>query len=203
MRQIKWLTGIRILLPALLIIMLLQACQNDLNQVKQISALEVNTPIDTTKGVELIYSDSAKVKSRVTAILMLRHNVAQPFYEMPKGVKITFFDDKMNMKGLDANPEKHILAVVTSDYAITSNNDKLIELRKNVKLVNTEGDIFTTEQLFYDINKKLIYSDKACRFNKADGTDLEGTSFKSNESFTDYTFANGHGPIATKGNLLQ
>lgn len=202
MKQIKWLTGI--LLPALFIAMLLQACENDLNQVKQISAQEVNKPVDSTTGVDVIYSDSAKVRAHLQAPLMLHYTTAvNPHYEMPKGVKIVFYDDKLNQKTPNFNPDKHIVSTVTSDYAITSNNDKLIELRKNVVVRNTQGDVFTTQQLFYDANKKSIYSNQACQMTKVDGTVLDGTAFRSNESFTETYFEHGKGVIATKGNLLQ
>jgi hypothetical protein len=50
-------------LPALLFgMLLLTACENDLNKIKEISALQVSQPIDTTRGVEVIYSDSAILK---------------------------------------------------------------------------------------------------------------------------------------------
>jgi LPS export ABC transporter protein LptC len=202
MGQIKWLTGI--LLPALFIAMLLQACENDLNKVKQISALEVSKPIDTTKGVDIVYSDSAKVRARVVTPLMIHFTKAtNPHYEMPKGVKIFFYDDKLNQKTKVYDPEKHVVATVVSDYAITSNNEKLIELRKNVVVRNTQGDVFTTQQLFYDVNKKLIYSNQYCQMTKVDGTALDGTAFTSNESFTETHFEHGKGVIATKGNMLQ
>lgn len=195
MKPAKWLTGI--LFPALFITMLLQGCENDLNKVKQISSLEINSPVETTTGVDVIYSDSAKVKARMITPLMLRHNTANPYYEMPKGIKMTFFDTKY--KGKDTKE----ICTITSDYAITSNNDKVFEFRKNVVVSNTAGDIFRSEELIYDQNKKLIYSNQKCQLNRADGTALNGTSFKSNEDFTDYRFEQGKGDIVTKGNMLQ
>lgn len=205
MKQIKWLTGI--ILPALFIAMLLPACENDINQVKKISALEASVPNDSTTKVDVIYSDSAKVRAHVKAPLMVHHNnltnITQSFYEMPKGVKIVFYDDKLNQKTANFDPDKHIVSTVTSNYAITSNNDKLIELRKNVVVTNTAGDVFTSEQLFYDANKKIIYTNQYCRMTRVDGTDVNGTSFTSNETFTDYRFKQGNGAITTNGNMLQ
>jgi hypothetical protein len=204
MKQFKWFTGI--FLPALFMAVLLQACENDLNQVKKISALEASKPVDSTLGVDVIYSDSAKVRAHMITPLMLRQNPTDPnkgFYEMPKGVKIVFYDDKLNQKAPNFDADKHIVSTVTSDYAITSNMDKLIELRKNVVVKNTEGAVFTTQQLFYDTNKKLIYSNVACQMTKPDGTALDGTSFTSNETFTNYAFKQGKGTIATSGKLGQ
>ena len=202
MKQIKWLAGA--FLPVVLMAMLLQACENDLNKVKQISALEVSKPIDTTTGVDIVYSDSARVRAHVKTPLMIHFTIpTNMHYEMPKGVTIYFYDDKLNQKTPGYDPDKHIVSTVTSDYAVTSNSEKLIELRKNVVVKNMQGDIFTTEQLFYDVNKKLIYSNVYCRMTKVDGTNLDGTSFTSNESFTEIHFNAMKGVLATKGNLLQ
>jgi LPS export ABC transporter protein LptC len=202
MKQFKWLTGI--VLPALFIAMLLQACENNLDQVKRITALESNTHVDTTKGVTLVYSDSARVKSRILAPLMLHYTDPKKlYYEMPQGVKIFFYDDKINNKEPHFDADKHVIVTVVSDYAITSNGDKVVELRKHVVITNTAGDVFTTEQLFYDANKKLIYSNVACHLTKVDGTVLDGTGFTSNETFTDYHFEHGKGDIVTNGKLAE
>lgn len=188
-------------MPALFIAMLLQACENDLKKVQQISAKEVNNPVDSTKGVDLIYSDSARVKSRILTPLMLTYTVAKPYKEMPQGVKVIFYDATINTNVKNYDADKHIMFTVTSDYAITSNADKLIELRKHVVVKNIAGDVFTTEQLFYDSEKKKIYSKVACLLTKVDGTVLDGTGFTSNETFTDYHFDHGKGTIVTNGNL--
>lgn len=202
MKQMKWLAGA--FLPVILMAMLLQACENDLNKVKQISALEVSKPIDSTTGVDVVYSDSAKVKAHVITPLMLHFtSLTKPHYEMPKGVKINFYDDKINLKDPAYNADKHIISTVTSDYAITSNMDKLIELRKNVVVHNAAGDVLKTEQLFYDVSQKKIYSNVDSRFTRVDGTDQQVTAFWSNDSFTEIHFEQMKGVLATKGNTLQ
>jgi len=72
-----------------------------------------------------------------------------------------------------------------------------------VVVSNNAGDTFKSEQLIWDMNKKIIYSNQRCQLNKVDGTALDGTSFTSNETFTDYRFQQGKGDIITKGNLGQ
>jgi LPS export ABC transporter protein LptC len=201
MKQAKWYTAI--FLPALFITLLLPACENDLNKVKAISAMEVNHPTETTTDVDVIYSDSARVKAHMLTPLMIRHKekITNQYYEMPKGVKIDFYDEKQNKHNED--PNKFIVCTVTSNYAITSNNDKIIELHKNVVVTNKAGDTFRSEELIWDQNKKLIFSNQKCLLNKVDGTALDGTSFTSNETFTDYRFQQGKGNIVTNGNLTQ
>jgi hypothetical protein len=84
-------------LPALLLgMLLLGACENDLKKIKEISAKSVSQPIDTTRGVEVIYSDSAIVKGKMITSLLIHYDVSKqvtkPYYTMPKGVKVIFYD---------------------------------------------------------------------------------------------------------------
>ena len=64
------------LLQALLIlisVLLLNACDSDLQKIKEISAKQFTSAIDSTTNVDVIYSDSAKVKLEMTAPLLLQH----------------------------------------------------------------------------------------------------------------------------------
>lgn len=191
LRQSKLLIGF--FLPALLITLLLQACENDLKKVQEISAKEVNSLVDTTTGVEMIYSDSANVKSRVLAPLMLSYDkTAKPYHEMPKGVKMYFYNSKLE-----------ITNTVVADYAITHNTDKLIEFRKNVVVSSNKGDTFKSDELIYDRDKKTVLTTKQWQMNKADGTALTGTYFKSKDDFSDYSTNSGKGDIVTSGKIGQ
>jgi len=195
-RAVKWLPGI--ILPAVLMAMLLSACQNDMSKVRQISEKEFTNPVDSSITVEVTYSDSAHVKAVLKTPLLLNHNEAKPpFKEMPKGVHITIYNKNL---GIDAT--------IVSDYAITASKggdqtDNLITLRKNVVVTNAEGDTFKSDELIWDHLKKLIYSDKPVVMNKIDGTILNYSNFKSNENGKDQRGDNGYGTIATKGNITQ
>ena len=68
-------------------------CENDLKDLQKISANEVSKPIERYKDVDIIYSDSAKVKAHMTAPLMINYKVEKPYTEMPNGVKVIFFDN--------------------------------------------------------------------------------------------------------------
>ena len=178
-----------------IIVAFFSACENDLNKVKEISAEENGKTVETTTGVDIIYSDSARVKAHVLTPLMLHFNVntTNPYYEMPKGVKIVVYDAKLRPN-----------LTITSNYAITSNNDNVIELRKNVVLTDEVGDTFKSEELVWDRTKKLYYSNQTVYIDKPDGTHLTGANFKSSENiFTDYTMTHGKGDIVTNGSLAK
>ncbi len=170
---LKWLM---LLLPVFF-----WSCENDLKKVKQISSKEVNKPVETTIGVDVIYSDSAKVKARMTAPLMLNHTVTktvkQAYYEMPKGVKIDFYD-----------PKQKLISTVTAEYAITKNLNKIIELRRNVVVVNDKGDTFKSEELIWDQLAKRFYSNQFSTLLRQDGNTISGSTFQCKEDLTSPEF---------------
>src|ERR1700730_9818433 len=100
---------LRLCLPALFICMLLlSACENSLNDIEKIASKEEDKPISTSKNVDVTYSDSSKVKAVMLTPLMIElDDQVKPYQEMPKGVKITFYDDSLKEKG-----------TITSEYAI-------------------------------------------------------------------------------------
>lgn len=167
-RSILWLY-----LPALFASMLLlSACENSLNDIQKISSKEEDKPISRSTGVEIIYSDSAKVKAQINTPLMIEYSdVAKPYKEMPKGVKVVFFDDDLKVKGQ-----------ITSDYAILRDKENVIEFRKNVIATNAQGEKFKSEELIDDMNAKKLYSTKPVQITMANGNVMDGTGFNSNDS---------------------
>ncbi len=187
----KRLTGFFV--PVILMAVLLSACENDLKKVREISAKEFTNPVDSSMSVEVTYSDSARVKAVLkTPLLLDFKTVAKPYREMPKGIKITFYDK--NLK---------VVSTVVSDYGVTSHGDSVITLKKNVVVTNAEGDTFKSNELVWDSGKKLIYTNQPVVINKIDGTVLNYSNFKSNQTGTDYSGDNGTGVIVTKGNITQ
>jgi LPS export ABC transporter protein LptC len=176
-----------LLLPALLIGMLLiSACENDLNKIKEISAKESTNSINSTTGVDITYSDSAKVKLEMFAPLLLQYqNLKQPtkdYDKMPKGVKIIFFDANQKESG-------NIIA----DSAINHTNQKIIEFHKNVVATNSQGETFKSDELIWDQNKKIIYSDKTVQVTMKGGNVVNGVNFKSDEKLNHPVFGQSTG----------
>jgi len=171
-------------LPALLTCMLLlSACENSLNDIQKIASNEADQPISTSKGVDVIYSDSAKVKARMLAPLMLeRDDPAKGYQEMPKGVNITFYDDLMKVKG-----------TITSDYAIRLQKENTITFRKNVVATNAEGETFKSEELIYDQTAKKIHTEKPVEINMGNGNIMQGIGAVSNESLYPWTIKQSTG----------
>ncbi|MBU0697654.1 MAG: LPS export ABC transporter periplasmic protein LptC [Bacteroidetes bacterium] len=159
------------------------ACENDMSKVKQIE-LKQKEEIEITKGAEIIYSDSARVKARLTTPILYNHKTAKnPFYEMPKGIVVIFYDDNLKQT-----------SKVTSEYAIRKENEKIIELKKNVVATNAEGKTFKSEELIWDENLKRFYSNRVVTIT-TDKATISGTSFWATEDFSYYEIKQGAGPI--------
>lgn len=160
-------------LPALLIgVLSLSACENSLNDIKKIASKEENKPLSRSTGVEIIYSDSAKVKARLITPLMIQlEDKTKPYSEMPKGVKIIFYDDNLKEKG-----------TIVADYAIRREKENIIEFRKNVVATNAQGEVFKSDELIDDQTNKKLFSSKPVQITMNNGNVMNGVNFDSNES---------------------
>jgi LPS export ABC transporter protein LptC len=192
MRGAKLFTGL--ILPVLIAGMgLLTGCENDLKDLKKISASEVNKPVTSYTDVDVIYSDSAKVKAHMTAPLMLDYDkVEKPYTEMPKGVKVIFYNAELQETG-----------TITANYAIYHKKEKIILLRKNVVGTNVKGETFSSDELIWDQNTKQITSNQVVHVRMADGTALDGTSFTSDEGLNHWKFGQANGTISVKNQEIS
>jgi len=168
------------------ILCLFQVClsscaEDDLKKAARLSK-KVRLNVDRTIKVDIIYSDSAKVKAQGFAPILDKITPASgaEYQEMPKGVKINFIDEQMKIKGS-----------ITSDYAIMKDAEKTATFRRNVVVVN-EKLTFNTEELVWDQNKKMFFSPKGI-VTKADGTVLDAVDFSATEDFDLINWSHGRG----------
>jgi LPS export ABC transporter protein LptC len=167
----------KICLPALLIgMLLLSACENDIKKVQEISAADVSKPVQSYADVDIIYSDSAKVKGRMFSPLLMQYQGKAPYNEMPKGVKVIFYDKDLNQIG-----------TLTSKYAIQQADSNKIVFRRNVVATNAKGETFKSEELIWDQTAKMMHSTKAVQVTMANGDVMNGTGFQSDQSLSHWT----------------
>jgi LPS export ABC transporter protein LptC len=172
-------------LPALLFgMLLLGACENDLNKIKEVSAKLVSQPIDTSRGVEVIYSDSAILKGIMKTPLMINYAIAKPYYKMPSGVKIILYDAFGKETGN-----------IVADLGIYKYNEKLIEFYRNVVCTNSKGETFKSDELIWDQVKKTIYSRKPVQMTTPSGNVMNGKDFTSDDGLLHPIMNQGTGTI--------
>jgi LPS export ABC transporter protein LptC len=166
-------------------LLLFASCENDLKDVERISANKVSVPVDKSTDVTAIYSDSAVVKGKLITPLLNQYKTKN-YSEMPKGLTLIFYD-----KDLVESTR------ITADYGIRYENEKRVELRKNVVVTTSKGDVYKSEELIWDEAKHEVYSNQLIHVTRLDGTDVIGSSFRSDENFNNPIIENMHGPIST------
>jgi len=163
-----------VLLAAILGPLLLSACTNDLKKIREISAKIVNNPVDTTRGVDMIMSDSGKVKGQLITPLMLEYPITktnlQSYKLMPKGIKIILYDK--NHKET---------ANIVADTAYYYEDKQLIKFYKDVVITSSKNDVFKSQELIYDKAFHKITSSKPVDVRMANGDISHGTSLETNE----------------------
>jgi LPS export ABC transporter protein LptC len=161
---------------------LVSSCENDLKDVEKISSKKFQLPVDKSFGVSLLYSDSAIVKANLITPELFYFHTKQPYYEMKKGVTIIFFDDKQKEDRR-----------VTSDYGIWKENEKIVELRKNVVVINPKGETLKSDEVIWDMNKHRFFSNKMVTVVFANGSTFYGDGFWSDEDLFPYNLNHARG----------
>ncbi len=164
---------------------LLGSCEND---IERVGLLTDETLIPKIKGnqIEVIYSDSARVKVRITAPLFMNFpDLERPYMEFPKGMDVFFYGDSLKLE-----------SSIRADYTIYYTKERLWHATGNViarRLSN--GDELNTEEMYWDEQKEFIYSNAYTRVQNEDGT------FYGKEGFTSDQHLNNWQLIGTSGTV--
>ncbi len=154
---------------------ILVACSKD--SPEKIAAVVDRSSLPQLHATEIttIISDSGITRYRIFAPRWdVYDKASQPYWDFPNGIHFEKFNLEMKV---DAN--------IHSQYARFKENEQLWELRGEVRATNLQGDLFETEQLFWDQRVKRIYSDSLIKITQISHI-MTGIGFESNESMTDY-----------------
>ena len=107
---------------------MLLACKNDIKEVNALAERE-KRPDMTGENLELIYSDSARIKYRVLAPEYIKVNREKEKYEeFPKGIHVLSYD-----------PAGKMIGSIKAKYAKKLEDEMLWEARNEVVIINAEG----------------------------------------------------------------
>ena len=144
-------------------------------------------PLMETTNVLMLVSDSAKLKFQLTAPLQQRFENGDAIY--PKGVKVTFYS---------ADGTKQVVNILTADSAKIEKATNLYTMRGNVQVKNVpQQQRLNTEELFYDQNKRVIYTDSAMAVKVTTPNEyLTGFGLRANQDFSRYSITKPTGVFA-------
>ncbi len=171
------------LVPTLVGTILLFSCKTDMEMVNAFSNQESIASVKAS-NIEILYTENGKLKVRIIAPSTQYFQYAEePYTEFPEGIEVHKFDDTLAVE-----------SSLTASWALYYENKKLWNARYNVVATNRKGEILNTEQLFWDENKKTIYSNDMVKITTSDGV-IFGEGFESDENFDDWVIRKTSGII--------
>jgi LPS export ABC transporter protein LptC len=141
-------------------------------------------PIESASNVKILYSDSAKLQTEITAAEMNHYETENPYLEMPLGLKAIVYDDNGGIKSR-----------ITADYGINYEREQKMEVKKNVVVVNEKGEQLNTEHLIWNQKEAKLRSDEFVKITTKDEI-IFGTGLEANEDFTRYKIFNIKGTLS-------
>lgn len=122
-------------------------------------------------------SDSGVTRYRISAPQWdVFDKATSPYWEFSSGIHLEKFDENLKV---DAN--------IHSKYAKFNVNEQVWELKGEVKSTNLQGELFETEQMFWNQREEKFYTDSLVKITQATRI-TSGTGFESNQSMTLYQF---------------
>lgn len=166
----------------ILVLLLFMACSEAHEHTAPAVNPEDSVSMMTTYGVNTLISDSGVIKYRIVAEQWDVNMVRQPSrWEFMKGIFFEQFDEKFHVQGY-----------IQADTAWYFDQQRLWKLRGRVNIRNTNGLIYTSEELYWDGLKHEFYSNVFSRLVTPERT-IEGTYFRSDEKMTHYMVTNSKG----------
>ena len=133
-------------------------------------------PSMSTVNVATLISDSGITQYKIVSPLWnVYDEVDTPYWSFPKGIYLQKFD-----------PDFNVIASVAADSAKFFRLQNLWRLDGNVELTKVPGELFLTQQLFWDQRRNRLYSDSFIHIETPERM-LEGHGFVSNDRLTKYS----------------
>jgi len=164
-------------------VVILASCENDMAKVKLLTSSGV-VPTESSSNIKILYSDSAKLQTEITAPEMNHFETENPYIEMPLGLKALVYENDGTVKSR-----------ITADYGINYEREQKMEVKKNVVVVNEKGEQLNTEHLVWDQKAAKLRSDEFVKITTKDQI-IFGTGLEANEDFSVYRIYNIKGTLS-------
>jgi LPS export ABC transporter protein LptC len=139
--------------------------------------------VEEATNVQSLFSQGGRLRSKLTAPLMLRHSEDTVVVEFPKSLRMIFFDS--------LNREQSRMDARYGKYYESLNK---AYLRDSVVVANATGDTLWTPDLWWDQNAQKFYTDKPVRIFRRGDRIYGGKGFEANQDLTDIII---HQPTGT------
>ena len=129
-------------------------------------------PVSIAKNFTMTYTDSMLTKSFVSGKTHYDFtNDVLNYSEFFEDVELVIYDENKT-------------STIRSEYAIVYNSFRFMEFNDNVKITTTDGEILTTDKLYYDTENEWLFTEND--FEYIDKTNkIIANRLDSNRDFTD------------------
>jgi len=170
----------KILVSLILLILIyfsLSGCSNELDEVKEVTAVSDTLPGESAYNVVMHYSEKGHIQFTLKAEQLDRYSTVSPYIEFPKGLHVMFYDSIGGIK-----------SELTANYAISYEGKKFMEARDDVVVINHEkNQTLNTEYLQWDQKKHIIFTDVFVKITTDEHVIFGKDGFESDEEFNRWT----------------
>ncbi len=136
------------------------------------------------ENVTTLISDSGITRYRITTpVWYIYDKSSEPYWAFPKGVHLQRFDQSF-----------HIDAEINCKKAYYYQVRQLWRLDGKVRMINLQGDMFESEQVYWNQRDQKIYSDSLIKITQRTKI-ITGLGFESNQTLTQYAIKKPQGII--------
>lgn len=127
---------------------------------------------EVLNDVNVIYSDSAKIKIRIVATKMIRYTeTGQEKEEFPDGFQAFFYDD-----------QQQLVNTLASKYAMRVRSEGKTYMKDSVVFTSINQEVLKTSELIWNETLGHISTDKFVRIIRKDEM-LQGYGFETDQNF--------------------
>lgn len=148
---------------------------NKPEEIQEISNRE-ELPTLMYRNLESVVTDSGRVERRLLTP-ELKH------FTYPKEEARMEFPEGLNF--ITYKPNGVVRGQIKCKHAIYYEKEDLWELNNDVEAVSEKNEILNTEQLFWDMKKEIIYSDKFVKITSEDDV-IMGVGFDSDQNMDNW-----------------
>ena len=149
---------------------MLFSCENEMKKIQNLTVHDT-LPSELVENIVVHYTDSGLLKAVLKSPELLKYDGDHPYMEFPKGIHVFFYDSVETM-----------VSEIKSDYAINYEKKKLMEVRKNVVILDHKNHKeLETEVLYWNQAKHKIFNDAFVTI-KEDGQIMHGDSMRADEN---------------------
>lgn len=148
------------------------SCKNELAEIEAMVA-NFDPQVEVAEEVEILYSDSAKVRVRITGPSMRSYiDQADAQQEFPDGVFVEFFDG-----------DHQVTSQLSARYGLRLPQKDQVIVRDSVVWKSIEGEKLETEELIWDEKTQKVYTNKFVVVTRPDEI-IYGHGFEADQNFT-------------------